>query len=72
MNAKKFVAILKEGSEAYVSKDDKFIKIIAEFMHINDMCILNPNYIHIVNDSFVNIDEKVRIDLEDIKEVMVL
>ena len=72
MKSEEFVSILKEDSEAFISKDDKFIRIIAEYLHINDFTICKPTYLHIVNDNFVTIDGKVRIELKDINELMVL
>ena len=47
MKSEEFVSILKEDSEAFISKDDKFIRIIAEYLHINDFTICKPTYLHI-------------------------
>ena len=71
MKSEEFVSILKKDSEAFISKDDKFIRIITEYLHINDFTVCKPTYLHIVNDDFVYIDEKVRIDLKDINRVLV-
>lgn len=73
MNSNEFRNILKKDSKAFVSnKQGNFIRIIADYLHINNFCIVKPSDIHIVNDEFVTIDEKVRIDMKDINEVMVL
>ena len=73
MNVNKLKKQLKTECEYYKSnKKGNFIKVICNYLIINNITIIDPNNLHIVDNEFLNIDNKLNIDLKDIKKLTII